>query len=206
MSTIRFAIISAVMLCAAAVLTAQESGDLDPGRSDFRAYDLGDQQFSIRLGAFRPLFFTGSGDGLQDTNLRWGGNGALRWNTYLNSWFSTGVELAGSMVSNVNNEQLYQFNVTSASTFYPLQLDSWFFPLSLDAGIHFMRFQDAFYFGPVAKPGIGAFYATDGGWSFGLWSLYWIVPEIYTDNSVPGSADTRVGNFLELSLTALYHF
>ncbi|AFG37678.1 TP0733 family outer membrane beta-barrel protein [Spirochaeta africana] len=206
MSTIRIGIISAVMLCAAVVLTAQEPGEFEPAGPDFFTHDLGDQQFSIRLGGFRPLFFSGNDDGLQSTNMRWGGAGALRWNAYLNNWFSTGVELSGSLASNVNREQLYQFNLSSANTFYPLHIDPFFFPISLDIGAQFMRFQDMFYFGPVVKPGAGMFYATDGGWSFGLWAIYWVVPEIYTDNSSPGSADTRIGNFLELSLTAMYHF
>lgn len=173
---------------------------------DYFDHDLGDQQFNIRLGGYAPLFFAGSQDGIQQTNMKLGGAGALRWSAYINNWYSTGVELNGSLASNVNGEQLYQFNISSANTFYPLRAYPFLFPLTLDVGAQFMRFQDSSYFGPVIKPGIAALYTTDSGWSFGTHLLYWIVPEIYTGSGGPPESDSRIGNFLEIGLNAMYHF
>ncbi|MFW5800887.1 MAG: TP0733 family outer membrane beta-barrel protein [Spirochaeta sp.] len=206
MSNVKIGIISVLLLCAVGTVFAQENGSAETPTQDFFDHNLGDQQFSIRIGGFLPLFFSGNDDGIQETNMKLGAAGGLRWNAFVNSWLSTGLDLSGSLASNTNDVQLYQFNLSAATTAYPFHIDRFFFPVSLDIGANFMRFQDSFYFGPVVKPGTGVFYTTDSGWSFGVLAQYWIVPEIYGDNSSPGSADTRVGNFLELSLTALYHF
>lgn len=195
-------VLATILLLFGTHVSAQEE-EIAP---DYFDHDLGDQQFSIRIGGFWPMFFTGSDDGLQSSNMRLGAAGALRWNAYLTNRFSTGIELSGSLASNVNSEYLYQFNMSSANTAYPLIRYPFFFPVSLDIGAQFTRFQDSFYLGPVIKPGAGVFYTTDSEWSFGIWSHYWIVPEIYSGDGGPPASDSRVGHFLELSLTALYHF
>ncbi|GAB6090937.1 TP0733 family outer membrane beta-barrel protein [Spirochaeta dissipatitropha] len=185
-------------------LTAVSFGQ-EISQADLFDQDLGDQQFSIRLGLFKPLFFYGP-EGMSDSNMKFGGSGALRWNAYVNNSFSTGVGLSGSIANNVNNEPLYQVNITSANSFYFLRAYPFFFPLLLDGGIQFTRFQDILYAGPMLKPGISALYATDSGWAFGLTANYWIVPEIYLGENGPPAEHSRTANQIELSLTALYHF
>ncbi|THB68327.1 MAG: hypothetical protein D6B26_00685 [Spirochaetaceae bacterium] len=186
-----------ILICGTATLTAETA---NPEKI------LGDQQFSIQLGGFAPLFIAGGEDGVQSANMNIGGGGALRWNAYLNKYVSLGAELYGSMASNINDETLFQVGLTAAATGYFLEINPISFPVSIDIGGNMMRFQDSTYFGPIIKPGIAALYATDSGWSFGLWTKYWLVPEIYTGNGGPPAADTRFGHFIDFNLTALYHF
>jgi hypothetical protein len=54
------------------------------------------------------------------------------------------------------------------------------------------------YLGFFVKPGVSAFWRFNPDWSFGLNAAWWWVPQ--------WAARTVHGNFLELSVSARYHF
>ena len=170
-------------------------------------YQLGDQYFTIRVGGFAPLFFHNPLEGeVNSTNLRLGGSGALSWQGYLNNRWSIGGELAGVFTNSVNRRTLFMVPITAKLSYL---FSSWpfEFPIHIAAGGAFQSLEGDTYFGPIAKPGVGAWWNATGEWAFGVQAEYWWVPQFYrgADNRPPGT-DTRFGNFLDVTLGARYSF
>jgi hypothetical protein len=84
--------------------------------------------------------------------------------------------------------------------FYPFEV-----PLSISAGINFTRLSDHFQILPIMKPGASFYWNYDYEWGFGLNLIWWWTPNVYF-GPTPSSSQTRFGNFLEITLSAMYHF
>ena len=198
----------AVLLLVAPVAVAQEEPDPVPPEAEevfVPIYTLGDQTLAINLGLFAPLFFAGGPNGVASTNLSPGGLGSLAWGSYINNEFKLGVEVGGSFSFSPNGRGLFIVPITASAT-YIFQAYPYEFPVSAGLGLSFSRLEELVKVDPFVKAG-GAFvwnYSTQ--WAFGLNLSYWLVPQIYLDGSTAGSDATRLGNFLEISLSALYHF
>lgn len=54
------------------------------------------------------------------------------------------------------------------------------------------------------RPGFGAYWDYTTSWAFGVNLYYWWIPQIYTSTAL--ADQTRYGNFLTITLSALYHF
>jgi hypothetical protein len=180
----------------------QEEGD---GEDVFLPlYDLGDQMMTINAGLFIPLFYQSSGGAVSPTNLTVGGLGSLQWNAFLNNDMSVGVEVAGMFAFSPNRRTLFMLPITGRYTYfirsYPFE-----FPIFIGAGINFSRLSDSTHVELILKPGFSALWNYNAEWSFGLSAVYWWIPQIYLGPSPPQS-HTRFGNFMETSISALYHF
>lgn len=165
-------------------------------------YGLGDQMFVINAGLFVPLFFQTEQGTVSTTNLTLGGTGSLEFDVFLNNNLATGVNLGGSFAFSPNGSTLFLVPVTAKISwifhYYPFD-----FPVFFGAGVNFMELDNTLYVGPIAKPGVAGYWNFNSKWSFGLRAVYWWVPEIYFGTY---ASQSRFGNFLELSLSALYHF
>jgi hypothetical protein len=75
------------------------------------------------------------------------------------------------------------------------------FPVNLFLGAVPQKYRDKGYFGLILKPGASAFWRFNADWSFGLNLAWWWVPQ-WTD----APSENVQGNFLELTLSARYHF
>lgn len=177
--------------------TAEE--DFEP------TYTLGDQLLTINLGVFAPLFFAGSPDGIQPTNLTAGGLGSIAWASYLNNSMTVGAELGGSFSFTPNRRALFLLNVLGTYT-YTLRSYPFEFPLFMGAGLTIARLAENTKLDAILKPGASFYWAYNTQWSFGLNLRYWWIPQIYLGRNDVPQTDTRYGNFLEVSLSALYHF
>ena len=186
-------------------LGAQESGTeadfVDPGL----VRSQGEQVFSFTGGLFFPLFsqdIDGPISSFQD-HLSMGATGALEWGAYSNKNTQLGGQLSGMFAFTPNGRTLSMvpivFKYTRVLNFYPVTV-----PLSLGAGFSFNRLEDLFQFTPILKPGVSAFWNFNPEWSLGLNTTYWWVPEIHFSDEL--SDQSRFGNFLEVSLSVLYHF
>lgn len=187
---------------------AQEDGTLPTSPEEgavVETYSLGDQLLTINLGLFTPLFFASAEAGVQGANLTIGAVGSLRWSSYLNNNFSVGGEVGGSFSFTPNGRALYILPITARGTYY-FRSYPWEFPLSLQAGMSISRLEEQTKIDPILKPGASVYWNYNADWAFGLNAVYWWIPQIYTGNSGPPASDTRFGNFLELTLSALYHF
>jgi hypothetical protein len=87
---------------------------------------------------------------------------------------------------------------------YQFVVNRFEFPLSLMVGAAPQRKLEEGYFGPILKPGASAFWRFNADWSFGLNAAWWFVPQWPKPES--GVRHSVYGNFLELTLSARYHF
>ncbi len=191
-----FVVLVAVLVLVAVGVGAQEESE-DPY---FVAptHSLGDQVLQIGIGPFIPLFFQ-SLTGVHATGLTIGGTGALQWNAYLNATMRVGIEIGGMFAFSRRGDMLIMVPIVAKYAYvfsaYPFE-----FPLSMAVGMAIVKYQTDTYVDPILKPGFGAYWQYDVTWSFGLNLSYWWVPHISTQT------DTRFGNFLDISLSAVYNF
>lgn len=160
---------------------------------------------SINLGVFAPLFFAGSDAGVTNANLSAGGVGSIAWASYLNDTMNVGAEMAGSFSFTPNSRALFLLHFAGTYT-YTLRSYPFEFPLHMAVGMNIARLEESTKIDPIVKPGASFFWAYSTQWSFGLNLKYWWIPQIYSARSEVPQSDTRFGNFLEISLSALYHF
>lgn len=185
-----------VGLLVAAMATAQEGGDepyfVEPTHS------LGDQMLQIAIGPFVPLFFQSLTE-VNATGLSLGGAGNLQWNAYVSATMRVGIEVGGMFAFSRRGNMLIMVPIVARYAYlfsaYPFE-----FPLSVGLGVDIVKYQNDTYVDLILKPGIGAYWQYDLTWSFGIDLAYWWVPHIST------RTDTRFGNFLAITLSALYNF
>jgi hypothetical protein len=81
---------------------------------------------------------------------------------------------------------------------YQFILGRFEFPLSFMIGGVPQQYLELNYFGLFLKGDASVFWRFNPSWSFGLTTAWWFVPQ--------WSSHTVVGNFIELTLAARYHF
>ncbi|MDR2589174.1 MAG: hypothetical protein LBC67_07080 [Spirochaetales bacterium] len=198
-----FAVLFLAAFCcmSSPAFVAAQEGDYDEYEPTF---DMGDQMIIISGGLFAPLFYQSLAGDINSTRLTVGGVGSLQWSTYLNNNMSVGAEGGGMFAFTPNGRNLFMVPVTARFS-YVLRKHPFDFPLSLAAGLNFVRLDSTFRVMPIIKPGISGFWSYNSSWSFGLNLVYWWVPDIYMGPSPPRE-QSRLGNFLEVSLSARYYF
>jgi hypothetical protein len=166
-------------------------------------YGLGNQMFEINAGLNIPLFFQALDGSTSPTNLSLGGNGSLGWSAFLAQRFALGAELGGMFAISPLRRVLIQIPVTAKISymfrFYPIDLF-----LRFSTGIVFTKLQDELYVGPIVRPGISGLWNITSEWAVGLNVMYWWLPQIYSDEEL--RSQSRFGNFLEVSISGVYHF
>ncbi|MCL2180120.1 MAG: hypothetical protein FWB83_03245 [Treponema sp.] len=188
------------------LLAAQQGGD-DPSVEtdwDYYSTDLymaGDQSFIISLGVALPVLFIQNG-GLIDPQFTppVGGIGSLAYNYYLNPHFYVGAELNGFFIHTIQENTMFVIPLgIRAGT--QLIAGPFEFPFTLTLGMIWHRYLDWTYFGLYAKAGVAAYFRATTQWSFGLVANWGWLPQWTNDSS--RNVD---GNFLDLMLSARYHF
>ncbi len=188
---------SIIVFCAASVapIGAQESPAAPPPQ-----YTLGDQTLSINAGLFIPLFFLGPQLAVNSTNLSLGGLGSLNWAAYVTPQLRVGVEVGGTFSFSPNMNTLLMLPITAKASWvfsrYPFEV-----PVSFGVGMNIVKYIDQSTIDLLLKPGIALMWIFNSSWTFGLNATYWWDMMFAADPSY-----SRTGNFLELSLCALYHY
>jgi hypothetical protein len=165
---------------------------------------LGDDMLIINGGLFIPLFFQSLSGATASTQLSLGGVGSLQWSKYLNNDMAIGMEGGGMFAFSPNNRNLFMLPITIRYS-YLLRLHPFDFPLSFAAGVNFVRLGSNFQIFPIVKPGISIYWNYSAEWAFGINAVYWWTMDYHKGPNPPNS-ESRFGNFLELSLSARYHF
>lgn len=185
---------------------AQEEEIQDQGRIEY--HTMGDQVFGINAGLFIPLFFNnpslswGDSDAFNPTNLSVGGHGSLYYGAYVNNNIILGMEVGAIFSNSPNSHNFYMIPITVKGSYEFQFLNNLIsVPVSLGAGINMTSYLDNFHVEMILKPGVGAYWNHSSSWSFGLNTSYWWVPQLYKDGS-----KNRIGNFMDVSLSAVYHF
>jgi hypothetical protein len=193
---------------------AQTPGDTVPPDRDaplpteervLELYDLGDKMLSINLGLLIPLFFQAANGSIAGTNLSLGGSGSIRFESFLSSNVTLGGELGGSLSFSPNGRTLIMVPLT-ARVSYILRRYPFEFPLSFGAGINLTKLDDAFHIDPILKPAVSFYWNYNAEWAFGINLAYSWIPQIYSGGGLVPAEHTRFGNFLDVTLSALYHF
>jgi len=180
----------------------------EPGHQRIDYNSLGDQVFGINAGVFIPLFFQnpspGSGEkAYSSTNLSVGGTGSLYYGAYLNNNIQLGMEVGAMFATSPNKNNFYMIPITFRATYEFQFLNNLIsVPVYLGAGMNMTSYLDDFHVDFIMKPGAGIYWNHSSSWSFGTNVTYWWVPQIYPSNS----DYTRIGNFMDISLSAVYHF
>ncbi len=166
-------------------------------------YSLGDQTMSISAGLFVPLFLLPTGTWLLSGNppqLSLGGAGSLAWAAYVSPQMRLGVEGGGTFTFSPNGNTLFMLallgKATYALTVYPFEI-----PLSFAVGMNVVKYVDQSTIDLLLRPGASLLWIYNSSWSFGLTLNYWFDMQFSADPT-----QSRAGNFLETSLTALYHY
>ena len=182
-------------------LYAQEEEE-DPPESDWidivtAPYAQGDRCFLVSLGIIIPLYFSGIEDNQHGLSV--GGFGSLSFNYFLTSNIFLGAEISGMFSGTRAGNMLYiiPFGARIGYQFYYRRFEV---PVSLMIGGASQRYLEKSYFGPILKPGVSAFWRYNPDWSFGMNAVAWVVPQW------PKNGNNSIGNFLELTLSARYHF
>ena len=160
-------------------------------------YSRGDKTVSITLGPVLPTVFIHESGGVKDGNIGAGGAGSLAYTWFLNGHLFTGGEIGG-MFAATRAENVLFIVTMGLRLGYQFILGSFEFPLSLMTGFATQTYLEKNYFGFFMKPSASAFWRFNPDWSFGLNVAWWWVPQ--------WAEKTVHGNFLELSVTARYHF
>jgi hypothetical protein len=198
LKTPRLAVLTlAALLCAAGPAAAADNGALAS------QYALGDQTMSINAGMFVPLFLLPSGIVLITGNppqLTLGAVGSLSWAAYVTPQIRLGAEVAGNFTLSPNANILlmlpFVIKGTYVFTFYPFEV-----PLTMAIGANIVKYTTLSSIDLLLRPGASFYWIYNSSWSFGVNLNYWFDMQFNTT-----AADTRYGNFLEFSLSALYHF
>jgi len=168
----------------------------------FANYDLGDNFIMLNVGTMIPLFFQDTSGKTYSSNLTPGVQGSLRWISYLNPVLNIGADLNGFVTFSPNLPYLAASLTGLVS--YDLRVDPLLIPLHFGIGATMSSFAENLAIDLTLKAGTSLIWAYDSSWSFGLNLFYWWIPQIYTGPTPPAS-DTRFGNFLEITLSAMYH-
>ena len=183
----------------------------EPAEDDYAgvaAYTTGEQVFSINAGAIIPLFaiapFHPADEPAVSTlsGLNVGIAGSLKLGFFVQDNFMLGGELAG-MFATTYNRGLAMIPLSFVTCYYFL-VYPFEFPIYLNTGVSFNTLEDYFKITPLLKPGFGAYWNINGEWAAGLNFDYWFMPELYFSDEYSGQS--RIGNFLQISLSAVYHF
>ena len=179
----------------------EEPDPIEPEWADIMtaSYVKGDKNFVITLGVLFPTYFTGSEIENNRHGLSLGGTGSLSFNYFLTRSIFAGAELSGSFSGTRGGNMMYMIPL-GARFGYQFLRQRFEFPFSLLIGGMGQRYLEKGYIGLILKPGASIFWRYNPEWSFGLNGMWWFVPQW------PKNGQEVFGNFMELTLSARYHF
>ncbi|MDR2796421.1 MAG: hypothetical protein LBB47_06910 [Spirochaetaceae bacterium] len=171
------------------------------GGGPLTGYTRGDQTFTISLGVLFPLFFVSkSGDPLEN-KIFVGGAGSLAYTYFLNPNLFIGGLLQGSFSQTLGKNFLYLIPIGFTAGYQFVMWNRFEFPFSITVGGMTEQYLTYNGYWIFFKPQASAFYRFNSDWSFGLNVAWWLVPQWTNEPERDAS-----GNFLELTLSARYHF
>ena len=197
------ALILTLLLILTVQLAAQDSPDVETEWDEYPYdyYARGDQTFFVNLGVAFPILFVM--DGVVN-NSGWktvGGGGTLIFNYYLLPRLYIGGEV-GVMFIGAQNDTTAFLIPLGARVGTQFIAGRFEFPIAFTVGVSWRRFQTRGHFGFMLKGSASALFRATAQWAFGLTTSWYFMPEWTRDT---GSKNVY-GNFLDVTLTARYHF
>jgi hypothetical protein len=168
--------------------------------SPLSGYTRGDQTFNISLGVIVPLFFLYDSGDLMPNKVFVGGVGSLAYNYFVNSNLFFGAVMQGSFSQTFGKNFLYLIPV-GITAGYQFVVKRFEFPLSITIGGMTEQYFTYNGYWLFLKPQVSGFFRFNSDWSFGLNLAWWYVPQ-WTNTPEKNAT----GNFMEITLSARYHF
>jgi hypothetical protein len=173
----------------------------------FDQRSLGDRALNLSLGTVIPLFYQDLNSNVSSANLSLGGVLALDLDFYLTNNWLLGGRIRGSFQATPNGNLLFTVPILVKGT-YEIKFWPFSVPLWLGAGLSFVSFKQALEVNPTLQLGSGFYYHMSSQWGFGLNLNYLWIAQLYfqsDSHSIPWS-HSRLGNFLDVGLSAVFHF
>ena len=193
------------LLCIALPLSAQAAKEPQMEGTDYFGglHKKGSQLISLTTGAEIPLFILPADAAATSTYpLGVGASFSLNYEYFVANRLAIGGSLCGAFNTTVGGRTLFMAPIA-------LKLGYWWgsapmeYTLGVDLGLNIMRLSGNGVITPFAKAGGGAFVQMTQAWSLGGQIYWWFIPELHYGAS---TGLNRYGNFLEISIGALYHF
>lgn len=189
---------------------AQEAEPVEPEGPVEISRVLGDQYLNIALGVQAPLFIYNPSpdDGekrVNESNLKAGFTGGLGWAAFVNSNISLGLDIDVAYSPDLNAVSYFSVPITFKGNYF-FRSAPFEFPIHLGLGMDILKYKDITSLALIVKTGASWYWNAIQDWSFGLNIMYWWVPELYSGLRDVPSSMTRYGNFLEITISALYNF
>ena len=178
--------------------TSIEEDDSEWEKYSPSIYAKGDKTFIISLGTLFPTYFSGITDnkhGIRPV----GGIGSLSFCYFLTPRIFVGGELSGMFIPTRGGNMFYMIPM-GARVGYQFVIKRFEIPLTLMIGGAPQLYLEENYFGLFFKAGAALYWRFSPDWSFGLNTFWWLVPQW------PKEGTKTTGNFVELTLSARYHF
>lgn len=162
----------------------------------------GSQIISLNAGADIPLFILTDTLAAEKANLGVGASFTLGYQYFVANRLTIGGSLCGAFNGTIGGRTLFVAPIA-------FKLGYWWgrttmeYNVGADLGLSILRLSGDGVISPFTKFGGGAFAQVSESWSLGGQVYWWLIPEIHLGSN---SDLTRYGNFLEVSLSALYHF
>lgn len=197
----------AIFLILAFILIGLNAGAEEPtSRPPGITHILGDQSMTFSLGGFIPLFFIRLADGtVEATNMVFGAKGSLQYNTYLAHTWLLSFELAGALGFTPNFNIYWSLPLTAKISYIwylaPLEL---YFTLGLGANFQsFLGFSRVDF---ITRPEMGIYFLLDTKLKLGLSFSYWFNPQFASaEQEATKPGQSRIGNFMDVSISLIYH-
>ncbi|MDR0553524.1 MAG: hypothetical protein LBG76_01820 [Treponema sp.] len=187
---------------------AQEGDELPPLESDWTGpmptqYSKGDKILTLGAGTVFPaVFFDNKGNTYTHNIFAVGGMGFGGYSYFLSPHWFIGGELSGMFIGTLNKNSFLFMVPFGLLGGYQFVFGRFEFPLSLMLGMVAQQYLERGHFSWLfLKPSASVFWRFNPDWSFGVNAAWWWVPEWPED-----AAKSRYGNFIELSLSARFHF
>jgi hypothetical protein len=160
----------------------------------------GSQSIGLSAGLQVPFLALPAGE-TGAANFKLGGSLSISYNYFVARGLSIGGTLSGAFTGTIAGRSLFiaPLSFTAGYWWSVLPFE---FCVEGSLGGYIMRLDQKGMLGPFLKVGGGAFWRTTSAWSIGIQPFVWVVPEIHVGDY---SDLTRVGAFLETSITAVYH-
>jgi hypothetical protein len=188
----------ALLLSLAPALVAQETA------LTFDHRVAGDRAMTIQMGPVLPLFYQSLSGAFTETKLTPGGSLGLDVDFYLDGTLRLGGGIKGMAAFSPSGHTLFVVPLMFRTT-WEFRTFPWSFPVGFSAGVAFTSYNQHTWMDPFLMPTAGAYWNLNPSWSFGVDASYWWMADLYFGNPIPAS-DSRLANFLDLALGAVYHF
>lgn len=163
----------------------------------------GSQLISISAGGGIPLFILPASPTPGDAYpLNLGASLNIGYQYFVANRLSIGGALSGAFNGTVGGRNLFMAPLSFRAGYW-FGKGSFEGSLGADLGFAIMRLSGNGVISPFTKAGGAAYFQVSEAWSLGGQVYWWLIPELHYGTE---SAYTRYGNFLEISLGAVYHF